>query len=206
MGDARHLTVIAAGYAAGIVIYSALPGPYLSIGHPAPLVRLLIAFALPTAAGIIYGLLRRLWLRDRVRGTDPALESTCNAIVFRVLLFMFALHALILTALAGTAWIRPWAGRGVLVLVGLLLVGVGNLLPRTRPNVVIGIRTFRALTDRRMWMRTHRVSGYVAVGLGAVVACAGAFLSGPTLPRLIGTATAIAATLIAISYYRRADV
>jgi uncharacterized membrane protein len=57
--------------------------------------------------------------------------------------FVLVLYALALAALADVPGVRPIAPRTVAVLVGLFFVGVGNLLPRTRPNLLIGIRSTR---------------------------------------------------------------
>lgn len=204
MTDSWHRTVIAAAYVVSIALYSRLPGPYLSVDPQFPFARPMIAFMLPTAAAVTYVLLGSLWIRDRTRGSDPIVDTTYKAIIFQVLLFLTALHTLLLTNLIGVSWIRAWAGRGVLVLLGLLLMGVGNLLPRTRPNLVIGFRTSRTIADRRIWMQTHRIGGYVAVCLGAVVMASAVFVGGRTLPNVLGTAAIVAATALFVSYRRHA--
>jgi uncharacterized membrane protein len=56
---------------------------------------------------------------------------------------------------------------------GLTFVAVGNLLPRTRPNIAFGVRTARTLANTQLWQQVHRVSGYAAVAFGALVAIAG---------------------------------
>ena len=84
-----------------------------------------------------------------------------------------------LAELSGVVWIRSWAGRLVIVWLGLFFVAVGNLLPRTRPNLVVGIRTRRTLADRQFWIRLHRLSGYAAVVVGCVIVVSGAFLRRP---------------------------
>jgi uncharacterized membrane protein len=107
---------------------------------------------------------------------------------------------MVVTSMAGVLSSQTLAPRLVVVLLGLLFVGVGNLLPRTRPNLVFGIRTSRTLADRRLWMLTHRVGGYVAVGLGIVITLSGVFLSKSTMPDVIGTAALLGVTVIAVSY------
>jgi uncharacterized membrane protein len=166
----------------------------------------LIAFLLPTVASATYAILGHLWTRDFVRNTEPRSDTVYEAIVFRCTSFLIALHTLLLADLVGIDWLRGWAGRGVLILLGLLFVCVGNLLPRTRPNLVIGLRTPRTLADRRLWIQTHRISGYVAVGLGAVLAISGAFVGGSTLPHVIGTAAMVAGIVLLRSYWRCSHV
>ena len=195
----RHLWPIAAGYAAGMAAYSRLPGPFLPDGWFV-FGRPLIAFLLPTTALAIYLLLWSLWTRDPIRQDNGTLESTYKEIIFRIIVFVTAVHGLILANLLGVAAIRAWAGRGVLIMFGLLLIGVGNLLPRTRPNVGLGVRTWRTLTNRQLWMRTHRLGGHLLVALGSVIVCAGAFLPGSTMPIVVGPSAVVAACVFLVSY------
>jgi uncharacterized membrane protein YphA (DoxX/SURF4 family) len=87
------------------------------------------------------------------------------------------------------------------VLVGLFFVGVGNLLPRTRPNLLIDIRTARTLEDRELWARIHRTCGYLAVGFGSVVALASAFLSRDGIQAVVSAAGVACAIALPLSYW-----
>jgi uncharacterized membrane protein len=158
-----HVIVIAAGFAAGAVAYPRLPGDY----------RGMTAFLLPTMAAITYGIVRSILSRDRDRQRDPIVARTYDAIAFWILLFVVALHAVVLDGLMHA---RALPARLTPVLLGLALMMVGNLLPRTRPNLAFGIRSARALDDRGVWMTLNRRAGYVAVVLGFVIALAGALL------------------------------
>ena len=91
--DARAIAVVAAGYLVGLVAYPRLPGPFLDQRISA---RILVAFTLPTTALVIYTLFRSLWIHDRIRSGNGAFESTYHAIVLRVLLFVLALHVLVM--------------------------------------------------------------------------------------------------------------
>jgi uncharacterized membrane protein len=147
-------------------------------------------------------LLRHLWRCDPIRSADPEFETTYRAIVFRIVVFMIAIHLLVVADLVGVEIVRAFAGRAVLILTGLTLVGVGDLLPRTRPDIVLGIRTPRTLAYRRVWMETHRVGGYVAVGLGVVIALSGAFLPGTMMPLVVGPTGLLAGSVLVASYRR----
>ena len=98
--------------------------------------------------------------------------ATYDAIMFRFVLFVMGVHATMLTGLLGVLWGQAWAARIIPVLLGSVLIGVGNLLPRTRPNLAFGIRTSWTLTDRALWIRTHRIAGYIAVVLGSMIVVA----------------------------------
>lgn len=55
---------------------------------------------------------------------------------------------------------------------GLLFIVIGNVLPRVRPNWMMGIRTPWTLSSDRVWERTHRVGGYLMTGLGVLLVLA----------------------------------
>ena len=98
-----------------------------------------------------------------------------------------------LTALLGMLQGRKWALQIVPVMLGLTMIGVGNLLPSTRPNLAIGIRTSRTLSDRAVWIRTHRMAGYTMVALGFVIVLAAIVVAPPIGSGMILLAGAVAA-------------
>jgi uncharacterized membrane protein len=63
--------------------------------------------------------------------------------------------------------------RIVLVSVGLLFIGLGNYMPKMRPNFTMGIRTPWTLSSDRSWDRTHRLGGRLFVLEGIVLAALG---------------------------------
>jgi uncharacterized membrane protein len=150
--------------------------------------------------------MRQLWARDFVRTADHAAAAACRAIGFRLTMFVMAIHVLAMANLAGASWLRPWAPRIVIVLFGALLIGVGNLLPQTRPNLLVGVRTRVTLTDRQVWMRIHRVAGYTMVGVGAVLAFSGLFLSSPLIGLAVNLALVAGVASFGVAYRRHARV
>ena len=201
---ARAIAVLVMGYLVGLIAYPKLPGPFLEQRLSA---RLMVAFTLPTTALVIYVLFRSLWMHDRVRSGNGAFESTYRAIVLRALLFVFGLHALVMIGLTGASdavGLRVSAGRAVVVLLGVVFVAIGNLLPRTRPNVALGVRTMRTLTDTQLWQQVHRTGGYATVGLGIVIAVTGLVLTHETLAAVISAAAFFAAMVVFASYRKHA--
>jgi uncharacterized membrane protein len=198
------IAVLVMGYLAGLMAYPNLPGPFLDEKLSA---RILVAFTLPTTALVIYALFRSLWMHDRIRSGNGAFESTYRAIVLRVLLFVFALHALVMIELTGAmdaVGLRLSAGRAVVVLLGVVLVAIGNLLPRTRPNVAVGVRTTRTLANAQLWQQVHRAGGYATVGLGIVIAITGVVLTHEALGAVVGAAAFVAAMVVFASYRKHA--
>src|SRR5437773_3497585 len=51
------------------------------------------------------------------------------------------LHATVLAGLLGMLRGQEWAAQIVPLMLGSTMISVGNLLPRTRPHLAIGIRT-----------------------------------------------------------------
>jgi uncharacterized membrane protein len=198
---ARAIAVLVMGYLAGLIAYPNLPGPFLD---NALFARVMVAFTLPTTALVIYALFRSLWRHDRIRSGNGAFEATYAAIVFRCLLFVTGLHALVMIVLVGQNIDRQLAMRAVVVMLGLTFVAVGNLLPRTRPNVAVGVRTRLTLANAQLWTQVHRVGGYVTVFWGIVIAIAAMTLSGEVLGAAIGSSGIAAVGILFVSYLRHA--
>jgi uncharacterized membrane protein len=195
---------IAAGCLTSMAMYPEFPTPSLQSSLPSPLARALVAFALPTAATVTYLILRRLCAEVPIEGgLDTESVAAHRAIAVRVVLFVVALHVLVMLNLSGVQWIRAWGPRLVLVLFGGAFIAIGNLLPRTRPNLAVGIRTARMLGDRHLWIRFHRNCGYVAVALGTVVVVSGLFLSDPALGLVLSAAAVGSAAALAVMYLRQ---
>lgn len=86
-----------------------------------------------------------------------------------------------------TTWIGPLTAWGYLSpdgglintalfgFFGLLFIGLGNYLPRVRPNFTFGIRTPWTLASEEVWRRTHRASGPVFIAAGIVTLIAALF-------------------------------
>src|SRR5258708_3634524 len=130
----------------------------------------MVAFLLPTAVALTDALLRSLCIKhpvDQPRSADVL--PIYDAIMLRVVLFVMGVHATILLGLLGLLSGVGWAAQIVPVMLGLAMISIGNLLPRTRPNLAVGIRTRATLANRALWMRTHRSAGYLLVTLGFVI-------------------------------------
>jgi hypothetical protein len=202
--DIQARAVLGLGYLVGFVAFPYLPGAFLQEKLSA---RLMVAFTLPTTALVIYGLFRSLWKHDRVRTGNGAFEATYHAIVLRVLLFVFVLHTLVMIVLAGAIdadGLRSAASRAVVVLLGVVLMMIGNLLPRTRPNIAVGVRTTRTLTNVQAWQHVHRAGGYATVGLGLVIALTGLLLARESVGWVISAAALFAAVAVLVSYRKHA--
>jgi hypothetical protein len=197
-----HVLIVTAGYGLGFALYSALP-------DRAPLARPMAAFLLPTAALVTDAMLRGLIARHPFEGGSPTdMLATYDAVMLRLTLFLMGVHATVLVGLLGRLPDRQWAARIVPVLLGLTMVGIGNLLPRIRPNLAIGIRTRRTLSDRVVWAHTHRIAGYALVAGGLVVVVAALAAPrpvGPGMIQLVAPAGVLGLPMLLRWSRRRAD-
>lgn len=176
------------GYVLGVAaIYSGLPTDippswHASHGEVLWLGGSMVAFLLPTAVAAIDILLRGLCVRHPIDQHSTAnVLGIVDAIIARIAAFVVGVHAAVLAGLLGFLSGREWAAQVVPLMLGITMISVGNLLPRTRPNLAIGISTRRTLSDRGYWLNTHRRAGYMVVICGAVVV-----LSALTVPRPVG--------------------
>jgi len=129
------------------------------------------AFFLPGAMLLFWLLLRFLPRIDPRRANYAKFSDTYDLLVNSAI----ALFAVMHVAVIGTALGWPISmSRLVPALVGLQFLILGNALPRARPNWWFGIRTPWTMSNDRVWMRTHRVGGYLLAGAGVVLLVAAA--------------------------------
>jgi uncharacterized membrane protein len=55
------------------------------------------------------------------------------------------------------------------MLLGLGLAALGNVMPRLRPNPIMGLRTRATLNDPVLWARMHRLFGALLLASGVLV-------------------------------------
>ena len=146
------------------------------------------ALLLPALLLAVWALMRVLPKIDPRRENYAKFESTYELFVQITLTILALIHIAILGIALG--WPLSIA-RVMPSLIGILFLVLGNALPRARPNWWFGIRTPWTLTNERVWVRTHRVGGYLLAASGA------AFLFAAALPSRWTIGLAIAAAIVA---------
>ncbi len=56
--------------------------------------------------------------------------------------------------------------EGIMIGLGILMIGIGNYMPRIEKNRTIGIRVRWTLNNQGVWDRTHRLAGITSVIAG----------------------------------------
>lgn len=72
---------------------------------------------------------------------------------------------------------RLSVGRITMVLLGILLMWLGNMMPKLKSNYYMGIKTPWTLSDEDIWFRTHRLGGKTMFAAGAMLLIFGRFLA-----------------------------
>jgi len=104
-------------------------------------------------------------------------------------------------------WLLP-ANRGgidgiLTLVVGLITMALGNYMPKTTPNLLVGIRTPWTLADDDVWFRTHRMAAPLFMTGGALLVGAGIAGWAPATALIVLPPVAVIATLYSYVTYRR---
>ncbi|WP_300530197.1 SdpI family protein [Maricaulis sp.] len=122
--------------------------------------------------------------------------------------FITAVHAVVVMA---SLELLPNGGADIMPQLvvagsGLLMMLIGNVLGKARPNWFLGIRTPWTLSSDRAWDRTHRLTGRLMV-LGGAVMVVAIFMLPPQLGFIVVAAGALipAVTGVIYSYFAWRD-
>ena len=122
----------------------------------------------------VYFLMRFLPKVDPRYANYALFRGAYGVLRLSMVVFLALIHGLILLWIRG---VELDVAVVVPVLVGVLLVVVGNLLGKIRPNWFVGVKTPWTLSSKRSWVKTHRMAGWTFVLLG--LAFVGLGLAGP---------------------------
>jgi len=154
-------------------------------------------FALPLVALAVWLVIRFLPRLDPGRANYANFIGAWATLQVAIVTLLAAVHGIVQASGRGGAL----DVRTILPLViGALFVVLGNLLGKLRPNWFIGIRTPWTLSSAESWNRTHRVGGWVFVGLGVLTMATAVLAPGRSILVLTGLVLAASLGLAAYSY------
>jgi uncharacterized membrane protein len=126
-------------------------------------------FALPLTALGIYLLMLLLPRIDPGRANYATFAGAFTTLRVALIGFLAAIYAVSQLSIRGVEM-----NLNVMALItGALLIVVGNVLGKIRPNWFIGIRTPWTLSSKDAWVRAHRLGGWVLIAGGLVFMAAG---------------------------------
>ena len=91
--------------------------------------------------------------------------------IYEIFAVVMEAFILVLLGIVLTESLRPGTlnvGKLVMVMVCLLMVWLGCVLGKVKPNWFMGIRTPWALSDPDVWNKTHRLGGWVFFLVGLI--------------------------------------
>ena len=150
---------------------------------------------LPAVATGIFAIFRLAPLLDPGRANYEQFTGVILTLRLSVLAFMAAIYCAMLGTFRGaeidmTHFIVPLAGA--------MLIVIGNLMGKMRPNWFMGVRTPWTLSSKLSWSRTHRAAGWVFITGGVLLAIAG--LSSRSWPLVVALGFMGAGVLSLIVY------
>lgn len=101
--------------------------------------------------------------RDREDGDSGVLAR--DQAIGMVELGLLPTHLALLAKNLGVPIDMSRVSRGVF---GVMMINLGNIMPRLPRNGLVGIRTPWTLADPTVWERTHRLAGYLFTAAGLV--------------------------------------
>ena len=123
-----------------------------------------------TVFGLPLFLLAIQWFMAFVMSRDPKQQNISNK------MFALALWIIPVVSVYVAAMIYPYSldyrpdfsfAGGIMM--SLLLIIVGNFLPKARQNYTMGIRIPWTLANEENWNRTHRFAGFLWMACGVVM-------------------------------------
>jgi uncharacterized membrane protein len=196
------LLIIAAAVVASAIVYPRLPETipthWNMDGQPDGWSsRAFGAWITPVLLVGVWALFRVLPAIDPRGANYAKFGGAFEAIIDSLMLFLLGLHIVLLRAGLG----HPVQMERIVPFgVGVLLIVIGNLLPRARPNWFVGIRTPWTLSSDRVWEKTHRLGGRLFVAGGFLIAIAALFWVERAQVVLIAVIVANTATVLIYSY------
>lgn len=128
--------------------------------------RFAVLFLSPLMMIGVWALLRFLPRIDPLRANYARFAGTYEVIIDSVMAMMLVIHLAILFGAGGAPDSVSLVVRAA---IGAMFIVMGNVMPRTRQNWFVGVRTPWTLASARVWERTHRLAGYLFVALGVIV-------------------------------------
>jgi uncharacterized membrane protein len=125
-------------------------------------------------------------------------EGTFWLVINVIIAFLFVVHVMVIGA--GLGWPMPGVDRMMMMGTGVMLLVLGNYLPRVRSNWWMGIRTPWTLSSEQVWRTTHRLGGRTFM-IGGVLVLAGMLLPAGQRVWVMVAAVAVSVLIPAVWSY-----
>ena len=163
------LIIVALQFVAAVVLYIYLPQQipmhWNSNGEIDRMGDKLSIFLLPTISLAITLMLH--WQPRLVPKGENILKSGKLYPILMVLMPLLMAAVLAMTAAASFGISTP-IGAILNGFLGVLMLLIGNYLPKVKQNYTLGIRLSWTLANEATWVKTHRFGGWIFIGIGVL--------------------------------------
>lgn len=174
-----------------------LPVHWSATGEPNGMADASVALAMPVlvcalVSGMVFAIPK---LEPLQEGLDRSASLLCTT--WASLLVLMALMELFVAA---PAFGLSLPASLPIVGVGLLLMAIGNALPKSRPGFFIGIRTPWSLIDDDNWVATHRLGSRTMIAAGVMIVLSAVLPFAPSARVLVFWAAVATAVVPPVLY------
>ena len=130
-------------------------------------------YLMPIVTAAVVGLFALIPRIDPRAANIARSRKSYTAVWAAVILFFLALHTILTLSILDR---DVNIGTYVPLLVGFMLVAIGNYMGKIRSNYMFGIRTPWTLSSELAWNKTHRLGGKLFVVEGIIIMAGAIFL------------------------------
>lgn len=152
----------------------------------------------PALVLAIWGVLRWLPAIDPRRANYAKMQGSYDLVVNAALTIVLVSQ---IGSMAAALGMHVAIERVIPAAIGVMLVVIGNVLPRARPNWWFGIRTPWTLSNDRVWERTHRIGGQLMVAAGVLIVAASFLPPLFALPAIVVLGAGSSLAAVVYSYF-----
>ncbi|EDL48620.1 SdpI family protein [Erythrobacter sp. SD-21] len=154
---------------------------------------LLMPAALVVFTSLVFAVIPRIEpLQDKLEGSAPLLRAVWIGIVL--------LFVIIQATIGLPAYGIDMPVNAIMLGIGLMLVMLGNALPKSRPGFFVGIRTPWAIMDADNWIATHRLGGKLMMLAGLAIIVTSLAPVSPETTAIVVLVSVFAAALVPFAY------
>lgn len=154
---------------------------------------LLMPAGLVVFTSLVFAVIPRIEpLQDKLEGSAPLLRAVWIGIVL--------LFVIIQATIGLPAYGIDMPVNAIMLGIGLMLVMLGNALPKSRPGFFVGIRTPWAIMDADNWIATHRLGGKLMMLAGLAIIVTSLAPVSPETTAIVVLVSVFAAALVPFAY------
>lgn len=154
---------------------------------------LLMPAAMAAVTSLVFAVIPRIEpLQEKLEGSAPLLRACWIGIML--------LFVIIQLTIGLPAYGIDMPVNAIMLGIGLMLVMMGNALPKSRPGFFVGIRTPWAIMDADNWIATHRLGGKLMMLAGLAIIAASLAPISPETTAIVVLVAVFGAALVPFGY------